>query len=116
MITTLDCSLSKFARWVNPQVQDRHASAPALFRVIARVVCAYPDEPTLWTAPQQQPAQQQSAGQDADGAPPERALGELRAEIAEGWSYRMVLQLCDVADPTVRLGAILAGDEVYSPR
>ena len=47
---------------------DGNASAPALFRVIARVVCAYPDEPTLWTAPQQQPAQQQSAGQDADGA------------------------------------------------
>ena len=67
--------------------------------------------------PQQQPApQQQPTGQDAGGAPSERALGELRAEIAEGWSYRMVLQLCDVADPTVRLGAILAGDEVYSPR
>ena len=67
------------------QVQDAHRTVPSIFRVRARVLQAFPDDPRMWTV----------------------ANSELGPDCYE---YRMVLQLSD-EDRNVRLGAILQGSE-----
>ena len=72
------------------QAIDRHSSAPCLMRVVAKPCCAFPLDPTLWTAPDESSA------------------------AAGGFAYRMVLQLGDTGDDKIFIGAVLSGEHAQA--
>ena len=88
------CSLRGLELLSVRQVQDKHALAPGVMRMRARLVQVLPKDPRLWTCA----ASPAEGGGEPEGAPAR-------------FSYRMVLQLEDVEAKQAWLGALLLDEQ-----
>ena len=93
------CSLHHLELLSVKQVQDRHAAAPCLMRVRARLLRALPADPLLWTTC------------DAPAAPGPAGVGVVAGAPPTRFTYRMVLQLEDAETQQVWLGALLYAEQ-----
>lgn len=84
------------------QLQDCHHEAPTIFRALARVASAFPTDPLSWTQPKVACECINATENDTSSS---CFMG------SSDYEYRMVLQLTDVEDPAICIGAYLVGQE-----